>query len=70
MDNLLESGFSINFIPLNDWKEQNELAASVVNNWMGSFGHRQNILESNYDKEGIGVAIASNDEVYVTQNFW
>lgn len=57
------------FIPLNDWKGEDELAQSIVDNWMGSIGHRQNILSSMYYWEGIGVAIASNDEVYVTQNF-
>lgn len=69
MDNLLESGYSICFIPLNDWKDEDELAQSVVDNWMGSIDHRQNILSSMYYWEGIGVAIASNDEVYVTQDF-
>jgi len=68
-DNLLESGYEICFIPLNNWKDKNKLASSIVNNWMTSFGHRQNILDISYDREGIGVAISSNDVVYVTQNF-
>jgi uncharacterized protein YkwD len=38
---------------------------------MDSEGHRQNILSKNYTKEGIGVAIAEDDDgkVYITQVF-
>ena len=69
-ENILESGYDICFIPLNDWNDENELAKSVVDLWMTSPGHRQNILTSTYDVEGIGVAIASDNKVYVTQDFW
>jgi uncharacterized protein YkwD len=67
-DNLLETGYSICFIPLNDWKDLGELAESIVESWMGSYGHRENILSYMYYCEGIGVAISSNDEVLVTQD--
>ena len=38
---------------------------------MDSEGHRKNILDMNYVREGIGVAIAENDDgkVYITQMF-
>jgi uncharacterized protein YkwD len=36
---------------------------------MGSSGHRENILSSAYDREGIGVAIAKDDKVYITEDF-
>ncbi|MFH1473400.1 MAG: CAP domain-containing protein [Candidatus Aenigmatarchaeota archaeon] len=52
-----------------DWSSQNQIAQDTVNGWMDSPGHRENILTSSYDKEGIGVAISSDYKVYVTQNF-
>jgi uncharacterized protein YkwD len=54
-----------------DWNSMAKIAATTVKGWMDSEGHRQNILNKNYVKEGIGVAIAENDEgkVYITQMF-
>ena len=43
-------------------------AATVVNEWLNSSGHKANI-EGNYNLTGIGVARASNGSVYVTQIF-
>jgi uncharacterized protein YkwD len=52
-----------------DWNSMQKIAATTVKGWMDSEGHRQNILEKKYTKEGIGVAIAEEDEgkVYITQ---
>jgi uncharacterized protein YkwD len=36
---------------------------------MNSPGHRENILRPDYRRTGIGVAIAPDDKVYVTQLF-
>jgi len=36
---------------------------------MGNQRHRENILNTSYDRTGIGVAIAKNGKVYFTQNF-
>lgn len=47
---------------------ESELAASVVDGWMNSPGHRENILRAGWTSEGIGVAMA-DDKVYVTQGF-
>jgi uncharacterized protein YkwD len=46
-----------------------EIASQVVNGWMNSPGHRENILNARYDREGIGIAVSSDGKVYVTQNF-
>jgi len=51
------------------WASVDEMAKEIVDGWMNSPGHRENILTKTYDKEGIGVAIVSNEAVYVTQNF-
>ncbi|KCZ73512.1 hypothetical protein ANME2D_00580 [Candidatus Methanoperedens nitroreducens] len=52
-----------------NWNTPEEIAQSAVNGWMDSPGHRKNILKPTYDREGIGVAIASDMRVLVTQNF-
>lgn len=46
-----------------------EIPHEVVNGWMNSHGHRQNILTEFWQSEGIGVAVAKDGKVYVTQNF-
>lgn len=68
-DNLYSSVTTYNGIPSYDWNNQSEIAVSTVDSWMNSPGHRKNILTASYDKEGIGVFIAADDKVYITQNF-
>lgn len=49
-----------------------ELAEGVVQQWMNSEGHRENILKPYWNNEGIGVETTEEDgatAVYVTQNF-
>jgi len=53
-----------------NWYTQSEIAFNAVNGWMNSLGHRENILTSTYDKEGIGIAISNDYAIYVTQDFW
>lgn len=57
------------FIEHKNWSTTQEIAEDAVVGWMNSPGHRANILDDTYDLEGIGVSIAANDKVYVTQNF-
>lgn len=52
-----------------DWKTPSDIEFDVVNGWMNSPGHRQNILTSTYNKEGIGVAVGSDGKVEVTEDF-
>jgi uncharacterized protein YkwD len=52
-----------------DWISPEEIAVTVVGGWMNSSGHRKNLLTPTFDREGIGVAIASDDRVYVTEDF-
>jgi uncharacterized protein YkwD len=51
------------------WNSPDRIASTTVKGWLDSPDHRQNILDKNYSSEGIGVAIAEDDEgkVYVTQ---
>jgi uncharacterized protein YkwD len=69
-NNLYDTVWYTNDIPTSyDWNTLDELAYSTVDGWMNSPGHRENILTKTIDKEGIGVAFASDDKVYITQNF-
>lgn len=43
-------------------------AKLMVDGWMQSKGHRENILDDSYDQIGIGVKFGSS-EIYATQNF-
>lgn len=51
------------------WNTLEELASSTVQGWMTSEEHRENILNPRHDTEGIGVAIAEDGKVYITQLF-
>jgi len=58
----------VNLIPIHDWNTDEDIAQQTVDGWMNSPGHRENIL-SEFHSEGIGVAVAADDKVYITQNF-
>jgi uncharacterized protein YkwD len=51
------------------WNSPEEIAQTTVSGWMNSPGHRENILTPTYDREGIGVAIGTDDRVYITEDF-
>jgi len=44
------------------------IGTRIVQSWMDSPSHKQNLLFKEYGKEGIGVVI-SEDVLYITQNF-
>jgi uncharacterized protein YkwD len=52
-----------------DWNTAEEIAVSTVEGWMSSPGHRRNILDPSFDRTGIGVDIALNDKIFITQVF-
>ncbi|MCH8868976.1 MAG: CAP domain-containing protein [Chloroflexi bacterium] len=66
---LYSSTTYFNGVPIRDWNTQDELTVVAVRGWMNSAGHRENILTDTYDRSGVGVAIAEDDKVYITQNF-
>jgi len=51
------------------YSTSSEVAMAVVNWWMNSTGHRDNILKPHWKSEGIGVNITDSGKVYATQNF-
>jgi len=44
-----------------------EIAASTVSGWLGSDGHRRNLLHATYASAGIGIALAEDGRIYITQ---
>jgi uncharacterized protein YkwD len=52
-----------------NWSSADQIAERTVTGWMNSPGHRQNILTSRYQLEGIGVAFSADNKIYITENF-
>lgn len=52
-----------------DWRSQAEIARTVVEDWMNSPGHRANILTARLTRQGIGLVVAPDLQIYVTQDF-
>lgn len=48
---------------------EEELAAGIVEQWMNSPDHRENLLRPFWENEGIGIHVTSEGEVFATQNF-
>ncbi len=69
LNNLYASSTIVNGIVSYDWNTEEEIARTTVQGWMDSTGHRRNILTPYFRREGIGVHVAPDDRVYVTQNF-
>lgn len=46
-----------------------DLAESVVDGWLNSPGHRENLLAGRWRTEGIGVWLNQGSTVFITQNF-
>jgi uncharacterized protein YkwD len=52
-----------------NWYSADAVAEAVVEGWMNSPDHRENILTVNFDREGIGVAISIDGRIMLTQDF-
>ena len=52
-----------------DWNSMEKIAATTLKGWLDSPGHKEIILDKDYARTGIGVAIAADDKVYITQIF-
>lgn len=44
-------------------------AEAVMAGWMGSSGHRNNILSDGFEELGVGYSVGSDGTAYWTQNF-
>jgi uncharacterized protein YkwD len=68
-NNLYDRVVYVNGAARYDWNSMQKIAETTVQGWMKSPGHRKNILTPHWRSEGIGVSIAPDDKVYITQNF-
>lgn len=50
-----------------DWFAQDELADRTVDSWLDSPGHRRNLLDPVSRAQGVGVAVGTDDRIYITQ---
>lgn len=65
-------GENIAYVYASQYDDADAVAARIVDLWMDSRGHRENILREYWENEGIGVRLGTVDgerRVYVTQNF-
>jgi uncharacterized protein YkwD len=69
LNHLYESVTTVNGVAYYDWNSPEKIAGKAVEGWMKSPGHRKNILTPHWKREGIGVEIAPDGKVYITQNF-
>lgn len=47
----------------------NDISAFAIRGWMRSPSHRSNMLDRSWDATGIGIAVARNGKVYITEVF-
>lgn len=50
-------------------ESEEELAQWFVDAWMNSTGHRENLLDADWEEEGVGVYHDDQDRVFATQKF-
>ena len=70
-DRVRAAGIDFRLVGENVARSMRPLGAvhGVVDEWMASPGHRANILTPDFRRTGVGVAIADDDSIYVTQLF-
>ena len=68
-NNLYDSVTTVNGRSYYGWNTEEQIAETTVRGWMMSPGHRKNILTPHWRNEGIGIFIAPDDKVLITQNF-
>lgn len=50
-------------------EDEEELAESIVTQWMNSPPHRENLLREEWSETGVGIKLTDDDKVYATQLF-
>ena len=50
-------------------EDEQELADHLVERWMDSPGHRENVLRESFAESGVGVVVTEDNRVYATQKF-
>ena len=69
-------GLGMSYRPVDYYHDTEEAARGLVQGWMSSLGHRENILDRESRRIGVGIAIQEASEygyvsetIYATQNF-
>jgi len=52
-----------------NWNTEDKIAESVVKLWMGSKGHKANIMTPYFKRHGIGVTFSDDGKAYITEDF-
>ena len=60
---------TVRHVTIYKWQTMSDIANEAVEGWLISPDHRANMLHPAYIKTGVGVSIAQNGGVYITQNF-
>lgn len=71
-ENIAQTYYLENLINGDFHSNEQELANGLMNQWMNSTGHRENILTPEWDDIGVGVHLIEDENgtaVYATQNF-
>jgi uncharacterized protein YkwD len=68
-NNLYDRVMFVDGKPSFAWNSLEHIAATTVQGWMDSRGHRRNILDRSHDRSGIGIALTADDKVLITQLF-
>ncbi|MCX8178254.1 MAG: CAP domain-containing protein [Candidatus Aenigmarchaeota archaeon] len=68
-ENIAQTPIYSNVVGCGSTTNLKSLAECIVNSWMSSSGHRENILTNTYTKTGIGIAYSNDNKAYSTQNF-
>ena len=55
--------------PFFTWSGMGDIATKAIDGWMSSDGHRENLLNAGYTRQGLGVAISEDDKVLITEMF-
>jgi uncharacterized protein YkwD len=68
-DRVKATGYAYSHVGENIAAGQGLTAKGALKMWMGSQGHRENILRKEYEEIGIGVARTAKGDIYYTQVF-
>lgn len=66
---LYDSTTTVNGRTYYNWNSPEKIAETTVEIWMKSPAHRENILAPFYRRDGLGVVVAADGKVTITQNF-
>ena len=69
LNNRYASITTVNGDAFYEWNSMDKIAETTVQGWMDSPGHRKNILMPHWRREGIGVTLAPDGKILITQNF-